>query len=276
MDTAGTAAVTDQAGVNAAPSFDSAAESLLGLDSSAQVQQDQAQGAAGTQLETGKLDTGDKGSAAEGAAQADQGAAGAAAQKSEEQKAAAEAQVDEWAVDQALLDKLLADPTHGAFAKQLYEKYQKLGGYREHWSLEEAREARALAPGGIEELRGIVQAGKDARAENAEFATGDPARQATVLKSIAQDMPEAYAAGAKPYLETLREVAPETYQKVGLEIAREALQADGLPETINALLEAAAKEDEKSFAEAFGKLSEWTEKAGFRGKGEAAKQQASP
>jgi hypothetical protein len=277
MSTA-TSPIVDQAGVNGAGSFESAADSLLGIESNV-AEPEQTQGTA--------ADAGNAGdnAAAGGNAEGDKSAATATAEQGQEKVAAETTQADEWAVDQTLLDKLFADPTHGEFAKQLYEKYQKLGGYREHWTLDEARDARALAPGGLDELKTVVQAGRDAKVENEEFASADPARQGVVLQSLAKDMPEAFAAGAKPYLETLKATSPDTYRAVMMEGAKAALEADGVPALLNSLLEAVAGDaddpkTQQAFTDALKGLQEWTGKAGFSGKkaetGAAAPAKVSP
>jgi hypothetical protein len=243
--------------VNAAPDFDSAANDLLGYDpqagdvpaeQKAKTEEVKTDGTQDTTQDAGKTD-------------------GADGTKTAEAAKTEAAQVDEWAIDQALLEKLLADPTHGVFAKELNEKYQKLlevrKQYGEHWTIDEAREARALAPGGLEELKGVVQAGREAKAENAEFASGDPTRQAVVLQNLAKDMPQAYAAGAKPFLDTLKTASPDTYRTLMIEGAREALKADGVPDVMAAMFAAADKDDEAGFKDAFAKLFDWYGKANF-------------
>ncbi len=201
---------------------------------------------------------------------------------SDTQEVAAEtAPVDEFAIDQALMDKLLADPNHGAFAKAMQEKYQKLLGYREHWTIDEARDARALAPGGLDELKTVVQAGRDAKTENAEFASADRTRQGVVLQGLAKDMPEAFVAGAKPYLETLKATNPGAYNAVMMEGARAALEADGLPALLSSFLEAVAGDaDDPKVQEAFSNavkgISDWSGKAGFSAKKDASAAAAPP
>lgn len=277
----GAAPITDQAGVNAAGSFDAAADSLLdlsGANAGADANDAKAGAVGDKSVEVGE--TGDAGVQADAVKSA---AAGTEAKDAQ----AVQGNVDEWAIDQAAIDRLLADPTHGAIVKQLADQRAKLLGYRDHWSLEEAREARSLAPGGIEELRQTVKAAQDARAENAEFASGEPARQATALKSIAEDMPEAFAAGVAPYLDTLKSVNPEAYNATVGKLASEALAAEGLPEmigshfaAIEAMARAAEKGDEKAFAEAFQavvgapEFRAWAQKVGIGAQAAPAKARA--
>lgn len=281
MSTA-TSAITDQAGVNGAGSFDDAASSLLdlgGTDSGGDASyQEQTQGAPGTKT----TDAGDGGTETEG--KTGDAAATGATQDTQQQATTTELKVDEWAIDQTAIDKLLADPVHGAIVKQLAEQRAKLLGYRDHWSMEEAAELRSMAPGGMEEIKASVTAGREARAENLEFASGDPARQANALKSLATSMPEAFAAGVTPYLETLKASNPEAYSKAVGQIATEALRAEGLPDligshfaAIDALMRAAEAGDEKAFSEAFARVTGaqefrgWADKAGIKGQATAAR-----
>lgn len=278
----GTAAVVNNAdaGANEGAALQTEWESLPG-PSLAEVEPQQAEG-------TASQDAGSAGKDAAGVPVETAAGAAGAPKPGEQKDAVASPNADEWAVEQALLDKLFADPTHGAFAKSLHEKYQKALGWREHFAnLDEAREFKAMAPGGIEELKGLVTSAQEAKAENAEFASGDPARQAAALQSIAADMPEAFATGAKPYLETLRAANPDAYRKVGMELAGEALKADGFAEMLAPIFSALAKgenaseQEQAAAGEALGQLYQWAEKAGFReasGRpaGKAAEQKLSP
>jgi hypothetical protein len=241
-----------QEAVNAAPNFDVAANTILDYDPQAPVNaaetapvQEKTDGAASTADATKVV--------ADGAKPGEAAPAAAAA-----------AVVDPWAIDAKQLEVGLAHPELGGLVKQMQGQLAEAAKWREFFpSVEEAREFKSMAPGGVEELKTKVQAGVDARMEQAEFASGDPARQGAVLQAIAAENPQAFASAAKPWLETLKASNPEAYNKIGMEVATEALTADGMPAMLTQLFDALGKEDEKGFAEAIGKLGEWRTKAGF-------------
>lgn len=245
-----------QEAINAAGSFDSAAASLFDLPSLAET--------------TSANDAGTgAGSDAGGAAKSDATAATGTEQQGQQQEAAAKTQVDEWAIDQALLDNALADPTHGAIVKALNEKFQRAMQWKQHWATpEEAQEARALAPGGLEELKGLVDRAKSAQSEQAEFASGLPDRQKTALSSLAEDMPEQFVQGAPIYMEIVAQKNPEFYQTYMRKELSRALEADGVPALFQSFLAAAAgdpdnAEQAAAFTKAFTDLKAWGERAGL-------------
>ncbi len=275
-------AAGSQEAVNAFPTEDAAAESLL--DYNPQEAVDAGAGApeaaAGEPHEKAPVEE-----------KTPEQIAAETAAKTPEQLAAeaAAAKPDPWAIDPKLLEAGLAHPELGALVKMMQGQLAEAAKWREHFAtVEEAQGFRELAPGGIEELKGKVQAGVEARAENAEFASGDPARQAAALQSIAADMPEAFAAGVKPYLDTLKTVNPAAFTEVGLGLAKEALEADGVPALlgpIRAALQAGdniTPEQERAAGEALAQLIGWADKAGFTegtapaGKAKPATQQLSP
>jgi hypothetical protein len=195
---------------------------------------------------------------------------------------AAKPAVDEWAIDQALVDKALADPNYGAIVKTLMEQRQRALAWKEHWATpEEAKEARALAPGGLEELKGYVERAKTAQTEQADFASGVPERQKVALESIANEMPEQFAASLPVYMDMVQSKNPEAYQKHMQAELRRTLEVEGTPEIIKGLLSAADGDPDdpkvqRAFETAFGQVREWAEKMGFAGKAEGTKPAAKP
>lgn len=257
-------AIATQEAMNAAPDIDSAYASALGIESDAAETTAPAAGA--EEVRAGEEKTG---TAADGTQQTDTTKTADGTQQ---------AAVDEWAVSAAIteLAKTNAD------VQKLVEQYGKLNGYREHWTLDEAKEIKGLAPGGMTELKGLVERAVAAKAESAEFASGDAARQAVVLQGLAKDMPEAYAAGAKPYLETLKAINPQTYREVGMGLAKDALEADGVIGLLDTLFTAAKALDKDdvtdaevaAFQKPFKELAEWFGKTGFEAKPAGKKDEA--
>jgi hypothetical protein len=267
--------ITDQAGVNSAPSFDTAAETMLDYNPQAPV--DTAEETTAAVQETTD--------AAAATADTTKDAAAVAADGTKAVETAAAAVVDPWAIDAKLLEVALANPEIAPLVKTMQGQLAEAAKWREFFpTVAEAQQFKAMAPGGVEELKSTVEAAQSAKAENAEFASGDPARQGAVLAGLAKDMPEAFASSAKPYLETLKTTAPDKYNAIARELATEGLQSDGVVEALGALFTAAkannGEGDEKAFGEAFGKLAEWFGKAGFAGaapaKAKEQTQQLSP
>jgi hypothetical protein len=250
-------AAASQETVNSAPDFETAANSVLDF---------QPEEAKGTSADAGK--TGDAGKAAEGVTQADQMAAAGAREQGKEAVAAAQTQADEWAVDQALLDKALADPTHGPIVKALQEKYQRAVESVKIWG-PEAQEAKALVPGGLPELKEVVEIAKSARTENADFASGVPERQKSALQSIADELPEQFAAGIPLYMEIAGQKNPQARESYLRGELTRTLEADGVIGALQTAFDLMAKgdkattEDEQAFGQAMQQLHHWADKAGF-------------
>jgi hypothetical protein len=193
-------------------------------------------------------------------------------------KAAADAAavvVNPWAVDDKALQAALAHPELGGLVKTLHGQLQEAAKWREHFpTLEEAQQAKALAPGGIEELKGYVDRAKEAQAEQAEFASGVPERQKAALESIANEMPEQFAASLPTYLGLVAAKNPEAYQKHMQGELRRALEADGTPAIVKTLLEAADGDPDnpkqaEAFANAFTAVRQWADRMGFTAKAAA-------
>lgn len=267
-----TPAAGTQAAVDAAPSYEAAAASLLdvampGIEPGKPAETKNASG------NDGAGDTKDaQGTEAKTSAE-DATIAGTEGKKDGD---SAEKAADDWNIDQALLDKLLADPNHGAFAKSLFEKYQKMAGYREFWTLDEAKAARALAPGGIAELTTQVERGKAAAIEQAQFASGKPEEQKAALLAIAEEMPEQFVAGIPVYMELVAQQNPEAYARIMKAELTRALETDGVPSMLQALFEASEgdandQKQQEAFANAFTQVREWADKAGFSKKANTAK-----
>lgn len=266
------AAISDQAGVDAAASYDAAASSILdmeipGVDSGGSAPEKSAPEStkAAVAEDAGAASTGKADANADASA-----AAAAAKQASDAAVTAGQTDAQKWAVDQVLLEKALADPTHGSIVKQLNDRLQESEKFREYFKTpEEAQAALALAPGGIEELKTHVERGKAAVAEQAQFASGNPEQQRTALDSIAKEMPEQFVAGMPVYMELAARINPEKYSATIRTELKRSLEADGvgaLLQTVRSLMakgENATSDDEKAFGTAMGQLMEWSDKAGL-------------
>jgi hypothetical protein len=251
-------AAGSQEAVNAAPSYDSAADSILEMGSADA-------GAAVSGTDAGSGNAAEVKTPVEVKTGAETTDAAAAPAKPGDQKSeAGQPAADEWAIDQAALNLALADPTHGAIVKALNERYQKMGAFREFLpTVADVHAARELVPGGLQELKDVVERARSAQSENADFMSGDPARQLAALTPLAQENPQAFAAAAPSYLRTLNEVAPAEYTKIGRELAIGALKADGLDQTLATFFQAIAAEDEKGFTAGLQNLQKFAESAGF-------------
>lgn len=265
-----TKAIRDQAGVDAASSYEGAAESLLEMPAEgteALFPQGGEEGEA--QAAPAKGTEGNAGEAGGAKAEEGQAAAAGAEQQGEQQAAAEAGEPQKWAVDQALLDKALVDPVHGAIVKQLHERVQELTKFTEYFQTPElARQALELAPGGVEELRGYVERGRSAALEQAAFASGVPEKQREALLGIAEEMPEQFVAAGPEYMQIWAEKNPESFATFERGRLQASLEADGVPGVLQRFFAAAGGDPEnaeqaKAFEAAFGELKGWAENAGL-------------
>jgi len=256
-------AATTTAGSAAPPAdFDAFAAETLGIGGT---QESQTQGATGGDAgDAGTADAAQTGTKAPNEAAA---AATGTVDQAQQEGQTGSVKQDEWAIDQALLDKVLADPTHGAIVKALNEKYQKALESVRIWG-PEAADAKALMPGGLSELKETVEFARGARQENADFMSGDPARQKSALSSLAEDAPEQFVNAMPLFLEVAAQKNPQAYQQHMERELRRSLETDGVPALLQNFFTALAgdadkPEDARAFAEAAGALREWADKAGF-------------
>ena len=247
-ETTAPAAGTQEA-VNAASSFDTAAETILDFNPQEATLTEAAP------IET-KPAADAPAAATEAAKPADQ-----TATSTEPAKVAA---VDPWAIDQALLEKGLANPELSPLIKAMQTQLAEAAKWREFFpTVEDAQSFKALAPGGVEELKGQLEIARNAQQENADFFSGDPARQKSALESIANENPEAFTSGLPAYLDLVAAKNPEAFQKAALDMAMRGLQAERVPEMWDAFVQAVNGDDDAKTGEAFKAIASWMQDAGL-------------
>src|SRR5579859_332052 len=237
-----------QEAVNSAPSFDTAAESILEIDN---VSANEVNGAP------------PEAKAAEAAAPAADAQAAPDPAKAASDAAAA-APADPWALDQALLAKGLANPEVAPLIQAMQTQLAEAAKWREFFpTVADAQAFKAAAPGGIEELKGKLEIAESAQRETADFVSGDPTRQKSAIAALEADNPQAFANGASAYLDVLAEKNPQAFQTAALDMAKRGLQAEGVPELWNQFVQAVQGGDDAKIGEAFNNFSNWMEKAGL-------------
>jgi hypothetical protein len=246
-----------QEAVNAAPSFENAAESILEIDN---VAASEVNAAAPAEAKPAAAPA-----TADGQAPPDPAKAAADA-------AAAAAPADPWAIDQALLQKGLANPEIAPLIQSMQTQLAEAAKWREFFpTVADAQAFKAAAPGGIEELKGKLEIAESAQRETADFVSGDPARQKTAISALHDDNPQAFANGASAYLDVLAEKNPQAFQTAALDMAKRGLQAEGVPELWNQFVQAVQSGDDAKIGEAFQNFGNWMDKAGLSKGGSAAK-----